>query len=141
MRGGYYGFLMACYDDKNKEFQTIGTIGSGFWFSQQSEILKQNIIDRPRSDYNFHPCHRPNHWFNATQVWEITGSSLSVSHVWKAAWGLVDPYNGIELDYACLVRVQDGKTPEEATTAFQVSDMYRRFQCQSLSESMEQMEI
>ena len=55
--------------------------------------------------------------------------------------GLVDPDKGIELDYACFVRVQDGKTPEEATTASEVSEMYYRFQSQSLSESVKKMQI
>jgi len=67
-------------------------LGTGFSDEQlqtHTDTLKPHIIQTPKSYYRFNTQMTPDHWFDATQVWEVKCADLSLSPVHTAAEGMV----------------------------------------------------
>ncbi|CAL8463942.1 g3477 [Coccomyxa elongata] len=127
-RSGVYGaFLLAVFNAEGEEFQTISKIGTGFseeQLKQFSEELKEHIIPTAKPYYRFSETLLPDVWFDAKTVWEVKCADFSISPRHKAALGLADPDKGISIRFPRLVKVRDDKSPEDATSAEQVAEMY-----------------
>ncbi|XP_049603673.1 DNA ligase 1 [Syngnathus scovelli] len=129
--GTYGGFLLACYDQDNEEFQSVCKIGTGFKdedLEQHHKFLKEHILDKPRPYYRVDQSAEPDVWLDAVQVWEVKCADLSLSPVYKAAMGMVDPEKGISLRFPRFLRVRDDKKPEDATSGAQIADLYNKQQ-------------
>ncbi|KAI5092878.1 DNA ligase 3, partial [Silurus meridionalis] len=129
--GSYGGFLLGCYDEENEEFQSVCKIGTGFKdedLEQHYNFLKEHILSKPRPYYRIDQSAEPDVWLDAVQVWEVKCADLSLSPVYKAAMGLVDPDKGISLRFPRFLRIRDDKKPEDATTGAQIADLYRKQQ-------------
>ncbi|CAC9516083.1 DNA ligase I [Leishmania donovani] len=125
--GVFGGFLLACYDPKADEYQSICKIGTGFQDEELEKLtqsLKPFVVDdKPR--YYRAGGEEPDVWLTEAQVWEVKAADLSVSPVHQAAVGLVDPSKGIALRFPRYLRQREDKKPADATNAQQVADMYK----------------
>ncbi|UXI23026.1 small nuclear ribonucleoprotein component [Sarcoptes scabiei] len=125
--GVFGGFLLACYDDKNDEFQSVCKIGTGFSdddLANLSKSLQEFQISKPKSYFNVDDGSKPDIWFEPQQVWEIKCADFSISPVYKAGIGLVDPNKGISLRFPRFIKIRDDKKPEDSTTSSQIAQMY-----------------
>ncbi|XP_050671310.1 DNA ligase 1 [Leptidea sinapis] len=125
--GVYGGFLLACYDPDTDSYQSLCKIGTGFSdndLATLSEDLNKDLIDAPRNYYRFESSLKPDAWFSARCVWEVKCADLSLSPAHHAALGLVDAHKGISLRFPRFIRVRDDKSPEQATSARQISQLY-----------------
>lgn len=93
--GTYGGFLLACYDSDNEQYQSICKIGTGFSdedLQTHTEFFKQHVIPNVKSYYSYDPSNEPDDWFEPVQIWEVLCADLSLSPVHKAAIGIVSFY-------------------------------------------------
>ncbi|KAL6575814.1 tRNA ligase [Orobanche hederae] len=133
-RAGLYGaFLLACYDSDKDEYQSICKIGTGFsdtTLEERSASLRSKVIPKPKSYYRYSDSTSPDVWFEPTEhqtlpdVWEVKAADLTISPVYRAAIGIVDPDKGISLRFPRLLHVREDKNPEQATSSDMVADMY-----------------
>lgn len=130
-RTGTFGaYLLACWDEENEEFQAICKIGTGFSdevLESHTKFFKENdhVREKPPVNLVYGDTLQPDVWLNPVVVWEVRAADLSISPVHKAALGLVDPGKGIALRFPRFMRIRDDKSPEQATNASQVAQMYR----------------
>lgn len=133
--GVFGGFLMACYDADLEEYQSICKIGTGFkeeMLEEITKLLKPTVIEKKPAYYK--AADTPDVWLQESFVWEIKAADLSISPVHCAARGLVDPEKGVALRFPRYLRRREDKSPSDATSATQVSQMY---QAQSLAIQQE----
>jgi DNA ligase-1 len=141
--GAYYGkgkrthwfgaFLLACWNAEAEAFETVCNIGTGFSeqiLDQLFKDLSQLAIDRPKPFYTHSntPKDQPDVWFEPRQVWEVKAADLTLSPRYKAGADALSEGagKGISLRFPRFIRIRDDKKPDEASSARQVMEMYRK---------------
>lgn len=80
---GWFGYLLAVYDDNAEEYQAVCKCMTGFtdaFLEETSALLRANIIPQPK------PYYRPGGlipdvWFEPMLVWEVVAAGMSLSPV------------------------------------------------------------
>lgn len=129
-RAGVFGaYLLAVYEPEEETYQTISKLGTGFseeLLKELADSLRPHVIPVAKSYYRYGETQLPDVWFDTAVVWEVKAADLSISPVHRAAAGRADPQRGISIRFPRLLRVRSDKSPEDATTAEQVAEMYSR---------------
>ncbi|KAK5083743.1 ATP-dependent DNA ligase Cdc17 [Lithohypha guttulata] len=137
--GGYYGkgkrtnwygaFMLACYNSKTQNFETVCNIGTGFSESILEELhdqLQDIVIERPKPFYSHSSvtAHQPDVWFEPKYVWEVKTADLTLSPRYRAAIDEIG--QGISLRFPRFIQRRDDKKPEDATTSGAIVEMYKK---------------
>jgi DNA ligase 1 len=129
--GGYGGFLLGCYDPDNEEYQVICKLGTGFSEADlermTAELKPHVLLSGPKPYYRSGESVKPDVWFDSVCVWEVKAADFSISPIYTAAWGIIEPSKGISLRFPRYIRDRTGeKGPEDATTSQQVAELYEQ---------------
>lgn len=126
--GVYGGYLLACYDPDNEEYQAICKIGTGFSeaeLEKQAAFFREHVIPAPKAYYRCTDSIKPDVWFEPVQVWEVKAADFSLSPIYSAGWGNVGAEKGISLRFPRYIRTRDDKGPEEASTSSMIAELYQ----------------
>jgi DNA ligase-1 len=134
-RAGAYGaYLLAAFDETSGSYQPICKLGSGL---SDSELIEWSarlsgdemgaeeaarVLDLP--DDSFPAALAPHAWLRPSVVWEVSAAEVSVSPLYRAAYGAVDEHKGLALRFPRFVRARADKPPDEATTAAQLVSIF-----------------
>ncbi|KAI5207535.1 ATP-dependent DNA ligase [Aureobasidium subglaciale] len=141
--GAYYGrgkrtnvygaFLLACYNNSSQQYETVCNIGTGFseaLLESLHETLSPLVIDRPKPFYSHSSGNKdqPDVWFEPRLVWEVKTADLTLSPRYKAAADALNDASGkgVSLRFPRYIRDREDKKPDDATTARQVAEMYKK---------------
>jgi len=100
-------------------------VGTGFtdeMLVKLTDIMNEHIIEVPPFSYNV--VDEPDVWFDSKVLVEVRAADLSLSPVYKAAVGKIDPNKGIALRFPRFLRIREDKRCDQATNAEQIKDMY-----------------
>ncbi|KAJ1898350.1 ATP-dependent DNA ligase Cdc17, partial [Kickxella alabastrina] len=120
--GAYGAYLLACYDPDREEYQAICKIGTGFSdadLESHKTKLDESKIATPKPYYAVSDKTKPDIWFEPLQVWEVKAADLSLSPIYQAAFGEIDPAKGVSLRFPRFIRIRDDKSSEMATSSAQ----------------------
>ncbi|KAL4429685.1 hypothetical protein ABPG74_017094 [Tetrahymena malaccensis] len=131
-RSGVYGsYLLACYDDKKKEYVALCKIGTGFsdkFLQDSTDRLKQKACSQKPAEYSVHRTFKPDVWLTKdAEVWEVECDSLSSSPIYTIGKTSYQD-NGISLRFPRFLRVRDDKTTEQSTKIEQIIEFYNKQQ-------------
>lgn len=127
-RKGMFGsFLLACYNEDLECLQTVCKVGTGFndeMFMKLYKQLSELVVDHAPSNLKYREKN-VDVWIQPKYVWEIKAADLSLSPMYMAAIGDVEPEKGIALRFPRFIRERDDKQVDQATTNDQIVEFYR----------------
>lgn len=128
-RGGTYGaLLMAAYDPRSDNFQTVCKLGSGF-NDQHLEVLPKKLSDlRTGGDPSrkVQTKMEADIYFNPFVVLEVKGAEITFSPTHTCAWGEMKEDTGLALRFPRFTgRFREDKGPQDSTTVKEIIQMYK----------------
>jgi DNA ligase-1 len=124
-RAGSYGaLLMAAYDPKEEQFETVCKLGSGFSDEDLAKLPEMFVkVQHPHP--RVRSLMKADYWFVPTKVAEVLGDELSLSPVHTAAYGALKDGAGLAIRFPRLMKWRDDRTAEDATTVGEIVEMYK----------------
>jgi DNA ligase-1 len=128
-RAGLYGaFLAAAYDPSADMFYTVCKVGSGF---TDADLKKMYEMLQPYKIPHRHPRvvskMEADVWFVPQVVVEVIGAEITLSPLHTCCLGAVKPEVGLAVRFPRFTgRYRTDKSPEQATTAAEMLELYRR---------------
>lgn len=128
-RAGTYGaLLMAAYDPETNRYPTVTKLGTGF---DDETLFKLPERFRPYLLRAKHPQvdsrMEADFWFEPRVVMEVRGAEITLSPMHTCAWDAVKKGAGLAIRFPRFTgRWREDKSPQEATTAQEMLQMYRK---------------
>ena len=127
-RTGHFGsFLLACWNEDLECLQTVCKVGTGFTeetFATIHEQLKDLVVDNAPANLRYKEKN-VDVWLAPQYVWEIKAADLSLSPIYQAAVGDIEPGKGIALRFPRFIRHREDKTVDQCTTNTQIVEFYQ----------------
>ncbi|EGG09678.1 uncharacterized protein MELLADRAFT_34116 [Melampsora larici-populina 98AG31] len=125
--------LLALYDPESGGFQAVCKCISGFndqfykdLGARYTKGTARCSAEKQLGYIESSGGHTPDVWFLPSEVWEIRGADITLSPVYKAAQGLIDPDRGLSLRFPRFYRIRDDKGVEDASHPEDFAEMWRR---------------
>lgn len=127
-RTGTFGsFLLACWNEDRERLETVCKVGTGFSDEALQSIydqLKDLTIEKAPNNLKYKDKNIDT-WITPLLVWEIKAADLSLSPIYQAGVGEVDPEKGIALRFPRYIRTREDKKVEQATSHEQIVEFYK----------------
>ena len=126
-RAGWYGsFLLAVYDHEKDTFESITKVGTGFSDDQLSSLYERLEGMRiARKHPRVRSRMQVDVWFEPKVVLEVVGSEITLSPIHTSNLNSIRKGMGFAIRFPKFVGKQrHDKRPEDATTTFQISELY-----------------
>ncbi|HID10209.1 MAG TPA: ATP-dependent DNA ligase, partial [Candidatus Latescibacteria bacterium] len=128
-RAGSYGaLLMAAYDPEKDVFETVCKLGTGFTdedLSRLPEEMKKYVL--PHKHARVNSLMEPDVWFSPAVVLEVAADEITLSPLHTCARDAVKKDSGLALRFPRFTgRWRFDKSPEDATSASEVLETYRK---------------
>ncbi|MHA1506855.1 MAG: ATP-dependent DNA ligase [Candidatus Asgardarchaeia archaeon] len=127
-RSGTYGALLcAAYNPEINKFETVCKVGSGFTdedLDKLPSLFEKFVIDE--KDDRVISEIEADVWFKPSIVMEVIGDEITLSPVHTCGKGYFNKETGLAIRFPRFTgRWRDDKGPEDATTTFEIIDMYK----------------
>lgn len=129
-RTGVYGaLLMAAFNPETGNFETVCKLGTGFDDQALKDLhqrLSGSISKDPPDGVAYDQNLNPEIYFEPTVLLEVKGAEITYSPVHTCAKGQIKKGFGLALRFPRYTgRVRDDKTPEQATSAQEIINMFK----------------
>jgi DNA ligase-1 len=127
-RAGVYGaVLLAAYDADADVFRAVTKCGAGFSDADLAALpARLAPLQSPRKPARADARQEPDVWFEPGLVLEVLSAELTLSPNYTAAWGQIRDDAGLAMRFPRFTgRWRDDKTPEDATTTSELTELFR----------------
>jgi DNA ligase-1 len=126
-RTGVYGaVLLGAYDADADMFRAVSKCGAGFTDAHLATLRERLApLVRPDKPARVDARQAPDVWCEPGLVLEILSAELTLSPNNTAAWGQIEPDNGLAMRFPRFTgRWRDDKAPEDATTTRELIELF-----------------